>query len=92
MNLNVSLLLTNDDGHQIQTVETIHLGNVTERNESRAAVVQNHQAHVHSRESTEIVSNGNGGRTHFSHKSHFGCYYVLASNDFHVHFPPMSTN
>jgi hypothetical protein len=36
--------LTNDadNSHQIQTVETINLGNVTERNESRAtAVVQN---------------------------------------------------
>jgi dopamine receptor D1 len=34
--------LTNDaDGHPIQTVETINLGNVTERNECRAPVVQN---------------------------------------------------
>ena len=37
MKLNVSLRLTKEDGHQIQTVETIHLGNVTERNESRTA-------------------------------------------------------
>nr|CAH0103951.1 unnamed protein product [Daphnia galeata] len=90
------IIFLDADGHQIQTVETIHLGNVTERNESRAAVVQNDGTYpiirpmsIHVNQKKLCQMEIEATRT-FNCWSHVGHHHVFTSNDFRVHFPRLS--